>query len=45
MYQILDQIGLLLGKFAHECARLLGTIDLDDRRIAEIEFLARDAGD
>src|SRR5256885_1752168 len=36
----LHQIGLLLCKFAHELARLLGRIDPDDGRIAEIELLA-----
>ena len=40
----LHQIGFLLGEFAHELARLLGTVDLHDRRIAKIEFLAGDAG-
>ncbi len=41
----LHQIGFLLGEFAHEFSRLIGRVDLDDRRIAEIEFLARDTRD
>src|SRR5207247_6389214 len=34
-----------LGELAHELARLIGSVDLHNRRIAEIEFLARDTGD
>ena len=30
----LHQIGFLFGKFAHELARLIGSVDLHDRRIA-----------
>src|SRR5215472_10344923 len=41
----LHQIGFLLREFAHELARLIGRVDLHYWRIAEIELLARDAGD
>ena len=41
----LHQIWFLFREFANEFARLIGRIDLHDRRIAEIEFLARDTGD
>ena len=33
-----NEIWILRGQFAHELARLLGSIDFDDRRIAQIEF-------
>jgi hypothetical protein len=39
----LHQIRFLFRQLAHELARLIGCIDLHDWRIAEIEFLARDA--
>src|SRR5437764_442869 len=39
----LHQIWLLFCKFAHELARLIGSVDLYNRRITEIEFLSRDA--
>ncbi len=39
-----NQVRVLRGEFAHELARLIGSIDLHNRRIAKIEFLARDAG-
>ena len=41
----LDEVGLLLGQFAHELACLFRGVDLDDRRIAEIKFFARYARD
>jgi len=41
----LHEVGFLLGQFAHELARLIRAVDLDDRRITQIELLARDAGD
>ena len=39
-----NQVWLLRGQFTHELARLIGGIDLHDRRIAKIEFLAGDTG-
>ena len=39
------EIRFLLRELAHEVAGLLWRVDLQDRRVAEIEFLARDAGD
>ena len=40
----LNQVRFLFGQFAHELARLIGSVDLYDRRIAEIEFFARYTG-
>ncbi|PYK99516.1 MAG: hypothetical protein DME32_12635 [Verrucomicrobia bacterium] len=39
-----NEIWILRGQFAHELARLIGRIDFDDRRIAQIEFLTGNAG-
>ena len=34
-----NEIWILRGQFAHELARLLGSIDFDDGRITQIKFL------
>jgi hypothetical protein len=39
-----DQIGFLFCQSPHELSCLIRRIDFDDRRIAEVEFFARDAG-
>ena len=41
----LHQVRFLLGQFADELARLIGSFELHYRRIAKIEFLARNARD
>jgi len=39
-----NQVRLLGDEFTHELARLIGSIDLHNRRIAKIKFFARDTG-
>ena len=45
LYQILTQSGCCSAQFSHELSCLIGRVDFDDRRIAEIEFFARDTRD
>ena len=40
-----NQVRFLRGQFTHELARLIGSIDLHNRRIAKVKFFARDTGD